>query len=169
MGEVQLWGIDGSLGYQIIDGLSLYGSASYNHSEVQNDIPGGAPGVIVPTAGKELVETPNWTFGTRIEYTLGPVTLGVQGKYVGERWATDINDESASSYTVFDADARYEFAMFGFESFVQLNVINVTDKEYLGSISTSRFAAGPPLNTLGAPQYSVAAPRTFQLSVNATF
>ena len=169
VGEVKLWGVDTSLGYQILDGLSLYGSASYINSEVQDDMPGGAAGVVIPTAGKELVETPDWTLGARVEYEIGPVTMGVQGKYVGERWATDINDEAAPSYTVFDADLRYAFAAFGLDSFVQLNVINVADKDYLGSIPTTRFSAAPPLNTLGPPQYAIGAPRTFQVTINATF
>jgi iron complex outermembrane recepter protein len=169
VGEVKLWGVDGSIGFEPIDGLSLYASASYINSEVQNNIPGSTAGVIVPTAGKELVETPELTFGSRVEYDFGPVTLGVQGKYVGERFATDINDESAPSYTVLDADARYEFSMFGFNSYVQLNVINIADKDYLGSIPTTRFAVGAPLNTQGPPQYQIGAPRTVQLTVNASF
>jgi iron complex outermembrane receptor protein len=145
-------------------GLSLYGSASYNNSEVQENVLLSA-GTPLPTKGKQLVETPEWTFSTRAEYTLGPVVLGVQGKFVDERFSTDVNDQAAPSYTVFDADLRYSFSMFDRESFVQLNVINLADKEYLGSVATSRFSTTP--STL--PLYAVGAPRTFQLTMHTSF
>ncbi|MBB6092968.1 iron complex outermembrane receptor protein [Povalibacter uvarum] len=170
VGDVDLYGFDASLGFDIIENLSLYGSASYIHSEVQNDVL-ISPTVVLPTEGMELVETPEWTLGTRLQYKIGGATLGLQGKYVAERYATDINDESAPSYTVFDADARYDFEMFGMSSFIQLNVINVADKDYLGSVATSRFAsATSPFGSVTQPPlYSVGSPRTFQVTVNASF
>lgn len=164
VGAVDLWGFDGAVGAQVAQGLSLYGSVSYNNSEVQEDLPLSAT-TVLPTAGKQLVETPEWTLGSRAEYVIGRFTFGVQGKYVDERFATDVNDEAAPSYTVFDADARLEFQMFGRESFLQLNVLNLADKEYLGSIATSRFNSTPTR----PPLYAVGAPRTFQLTMRTSF
>lgn len=164
VGPVDLHGVDAALGLELITNLTLYVSASYINSEVQNDIQ-ISPGSFVFSSGKELVETPDWTVGSRIEYAIGPVTLGVQGKFVDDRWATDVNDEAAPEYTVVDADVRYDFRAFGMESFVQLNAINVTDKEYLGSIATSRFFSGPG----SVPLYSVGAPRTLQLTFQTGF
>jgi iron complex outermembrane receptor protein len=164
VGPVDLWGLDLAVGAQVVEGLSLYGSASYNNSEVQENLLLSA-GTPLPTKGKQLVETPEWTFSTRAEYTLGPVVFGVQGKFVDERFSTDVNDQAAPSYTVFDADLRYSFSMFDRESFVQLNVINLADKEYLGSVATSRFSTTP--STL--PLYAVGAPRTFQLTMHTSF
>ena len=68
------------------------------------------------------------------------MVLGVQGKYVDERFATDVNDQAAPSYTVFDADLRYSFPMFGRESFVQLNVINLADKDYTSNVQAQILA-----------------------------
>lgn len=162
--------MDLSAGYEVISGLSLYGSASYNNSEVQNDIQISST-LFAPTAGKELVETPEWTFSSRAQYTIGPFSVGVQGKYVDERWATDINDEKSPSYTIFDADARYDFSAFGMASYVQLNVSNLADKKYIGSINATRFAKnGTPYNaTSGDPQYVIGATRTFQVSFGTMF
>jgi iron complex outermembrane receptor protein len=170
VGAVDLWGFDGAIGTHVLSGLSLYGTASYNNSEVKSNFPFNNA-VIVPTAGKELVETPNWTFGARAEYAIAGLTLGLQGKYVGERWATDVNDQSAPSYNVFDADARYDFRVFGMDSFVQLNVINIADKDYLGSIATSRYSADTTqlYGRLGAPLYAVGAPRTVQVTLRTSF
>jgi outer membrane receptor protein involved in Fe transport len=55
---------------------------------------------------------------------------------------------------------------------VQLNVINLADRQYLGSIPTTRFS-GNPANTFtnvgGPPQYAIGAPRTYQLTLSASF
>jgi iron complex outermembrane recepter protein len=125
--------------------------------------------VLVPTGGRKLVETPDWTFGARAEYRIGDFSLGLQGKYVDDRFSTDVNDEFAPSYTVFDADARYDFEAFGRESYVQVNVINLADKQYLGSVATSRFSATDPAFGPTNPLYAIGAPRTFQLTVRTTF
>ena len=164
VGPVDLYGVDAALGMEIVEDLTVYLSTSYIHSEVQRDIQISATSTVA-SAGKELVETPDWTVGSRIEYAMGPVTLGVQGKYVDDRWATDVNDEAAPAYTVVDADVRYDFKAFGMESFLQVNVINVADRDYLGSIATSRFFSGPG----SLPLYSIGAPRTFQFTFQTGF
>lgn len=169
VGRVDLWGIDAEVGVRATDHLSLYGSASYNNSEVKNDIPFNST-VFVPTAGKELVETPEWTLAARAQYVFGGLQIGLQGKYVGERWATDVNDESAPSFTVLDADLRYAFDAFGLkQTYVQLNVTNLLDRQYLGSIATSRFSADRTQPYGNVPFYSVGAPRTYQLTVGLSF
>ena len=171
VGPVKLYGLDGALGFQVMDGFTLYGTASYNHSKVERDVLFNNAGVIIPTAGKKLVETPDWTYGARAEYKIAGFSVGLQGKYVADRFATDVNDQIAPSYTVFDADARYGFQVWGNETFVQLNAINLTDKQYFGSIATSRFAADTtkPYGLAGPPLYAIGAPRTFQVTVNMTF
>jgi iron complex outermembrane receptor protein len=165
VGPVDLYGFDGAIGATLFTGFSLYGTASYNHSEVQNDVPFNAT-VVIPTAGKKLVETPDWTYGARAQYKIAGFTFGLQGKYVDERFSTDVNDQAAPSYTVFDADANYGFETKTVKFDVQLNLINLADRQYLGSIPTSRFSADPtkPYGTV-APLYAIGAPRTIQLSV----
>ncbi len=163
LGNVKIWGVDAEIGVQPIEDLSFYGSVSYNNSEVQDNILNGA--IVIPTAGKELVETPNWTFAGRAQYTIMGVTLGMQAKYVGERWATDANDQEAPSYVTADANVSYDLGELGFDgSFVQFNVINLFDKDYLGSIPTTRFDATNPGSQ---PLYAVGAPRTLQVTLRA--
>jgi iron complex outermembrane receptor protein len=157
VGKVKLWGIDAALGVEPVEGLSLYATGSYNNSEVQSNVQVNAT-TVASTAGKEVVETPDLTWGGRVEYQLAGFSLGLQGKYVARRWATDVNDQSARPYTTFDVDARYAFSFFGSESYLQLNVLNLTDKQYVGNISTQIST------TTGTPRYSVGAPRTFQAS-----
>ena len=173
VGPVHIWGVEGEAGVKPLEGLSLYGSAAYNHSKVLNDIVFGVvAGVqqIARTAGKKLVETPDWTFSLRAEYEIGMFQFGLQGKYTGDRYATDVNDEKAADYTIFDANARYSFADIGMENaYAQFNVTNLLGKHYLGSISTrvTNVTGAPGFS--GLPTYNIASPRTIQGSLHFEF
>ncbi len=157
VGAVDRWGGELQLGWQINESWSLLNSAAYNGSEVQNNLPGTTLGSFILTAGKEVVETPDWTFTSRVEYEAGPVRLGVQGRYVGDRWRTDINSLAAPDYTVVDFDVRWDF----FENTsVQFNVVNVFDELYIGSMSTANS---------GTPNFNIGAPRTMWLTLRTQF
>ncbi len=175
VGRVDLQGIDLEFGWRPVDGLTLYGSASFTDSEVKRNIPLTAT-TFLPTAGRKLVETPDYTYALRVEYEISGFTIGLQGKRVSDRFSTDVNDEVSPGYTVVDLDARYDFAELGYENVeAQLNVINLLDEEYLGSISSQTNAL--PLIPIGsatvrsgtAPTYSIGAPRTFQFSLKLRF
>ena len=180
IGSVESWGVDGQIAAQVQEIVTLYFSASYLNAEVMDDLRTGAPpttpgGVtnLLPTKGKTLVETPEWQFGLRAE--LEPwqgVRFGLTGKYVDSRYSTDVNDEEAPEYTVWNADMRYDLDRHGFDgSYVQLNLINIFDREYLGNISSQTNARAIPgvTNFVGVPRYSVGAPFTAQLSIHAEF
>lgn len=169
VGQVKQWGIDASLGFQPTDYLLAFFSASYNDSEVQDNV-ALSPTTFALTKGKQLAETPNVTWSSRIEWEfVEGLTFGAQTKYVGERWVTDVNDLKVASYVTTDLDLRLELERFGYKnSNVQLNVINVFDKNYYGSLGTQTSA------TPGTPGYSrsfanVGAPRTVTLTLRAGF
>jgi len=95
------------------------------------------------TSGKFVVETPKWQYGGRVELHIKPVTLGLQAKHVGRRFATDVNDVVVKNYTTFDADARMELPWVpGNKTYLQLNVINLFNEHYFGNLSTSINAYG---------------------------
>mgnify|MGYP002652261779 CR=1 FL=1 len=97
----------------------------------------------------------------RVAYSVGPFDLGLQGKYVGERFSNDINTEVAPDYTTFDLDVRYNLGSLGNGgSYIQFNVINLFDEEYLADISTS---------TTGSASYQLGAPRTATVTLRASF
>lgn len=187
VGSVEMWGFDGQVGFEVTEAFSLYASAAYSKSELQNDIPNGTcdpagptppAACFIPTKGKELVETPEWTFGLRAFYDTELFSLGAQAKYTGERWATDVNDEKTDAYTLVDLDARLKFDRWGFDgSYLQLNVRNVFDEEYLGNISSRENAlpvdiypgAGEFIRNGSAPSYSIGAPRTVMLTLRTIF
>jgi iron complex outermembrane receptor protein len=110
------------------------------------------------TAGKFVVETPEWQYGGRVELDLSPFRVGVQAKHVGSRWATDVNDVKVTGYTTVDADARIGLEkLIGQKSYVQLNVTNLLNEHYFGNLSTqiNAFGAGN-----AAPRFTPASTRS---------
>ena len=179
LGEVQQQGFDASAEWLVMDTLSISGSASYNDSEVQTDVPLSAT-TFLPTTGKKLVETPEWTYALRAAWDITPNwSVGLQGKYVDERFTTDVNDEVVPSYTVVDFDSRYDLTdTFGIRNaFVQFNVTNLFDEEYPASISSGNNAttidvlpgAGVSLRTGQLRTFSLGAPRAMVLTLGTTF
>lgn len=150
VGAVDLWGVEAAVGYQVIDPLFLYAAAAWTDSEVKN-------------TGAAVVDTPEYTFTARGEYDLGPLTLGLQARYVGERQANDANTQVAPDYTVVDFDARYSLGelLGAEETYLQLNVVNLLDEEYPGQMS-SGTGTGNALFNIGAPQ-------TVMVSLRAQF
>jgi iron complex outermembrane receptor protein len=183
VGTVELQGVDVELGARPFDGFTVYASASYNDSELQDNIQVGTSGGfpnLLPTKGKVLTETPEWTFGGRMAYTIENLTFGLQGKHVGERFSTDVNDEIAPSYTIFDANVVVDMTPWGLaDTLIQVNGTNIFDEVYVGSISSrSNAITIPDTNLLApgnqpangsSPTYNLGAPQTFQVQVRTKF
>jgi iron complex outermembrane receptor protein len=147
VGDVKIDGVDMQVGQRLGSAVTLSASASYITTELQENLLNaiithpdtGLPDrLLVPLQGKELVETPKWTFALRMDLDVTDNWhVGLQGKKVDDRFATDLNNEVSPGYTVFDLDMDYEFKFRGFESAVlQLTVSNLLDEEYLGTISS---------------------------------
>lgn len=180
IGSVELQGVDAQIGFEPVDGLSLYASASYTESEMQNNIPLGVTSFL-PTQGRELVETPDWTYAARAEWDVNDYfSIGLQAKYVGDRFSTDVNDQVSPSYTVADLDARLELGFLGLEnSMIQLNIVNLFDEEYLGGISSRENALtildidpvtpGNQSRSGSQPTYALGAPRTAMVTLRTEF
>jgi iron complex outermembrane receptor protein len=180
IGAVTLQGFDAEIGWRVTEEFFLYASTSYNDSEVGSDVPLGATSRL-PTAGKKLVETPDWTAALRGTYDVTPdLRVGLQGKYVGERYSTDVNDQSVDSYVTVDADMQLDLAAFGLSNMLlQLNATNLFDEQYLGNISSQTNAltitdvdpvtAGNQSRSGSSPTYSVGAPQAFQVQLKTKF
>lgn len=208
VGAVKQQGFDGQLGYIFSDSFALNLSASYNASELQdnllvsnfnctsaNQVVGTTPvcpvspaftaiPLFLQTKGKTLVETPDWTFSARGDWDVTKdLSVGLQAKYVGERFATDNNDEVSDSYIVADLNARYDLTeRFGIRgAYVQVNINNLFDEEYLGNISTGsnalpylsttdpRVPAATANRTGFARTYSIGSPRNAQITLGLKF
>jgi iron complex outermembrane receptor protein len=178
IGSVTLQGIDAEIGWKATDTFFVYASTSYNKSEVNDDIPLSAT-TFLPTKGKEIVETPEWTASLRGVYEVDEfVRLGMQGKYVGDRWSTDVNDEIAEAYITVDADLQVDLDIIGLgDMLLQMNATNLLDEDYLGNIGTQQNAQlvdidpGVGVNNKAAQtvRYQVGSPQTFQIQLKTKF
>jgi iron complex outermembrane receptor protein len=170
VGSVELQGIEASVGWSPIEALSLYASASFLDSELQENYRFNAAGDLLMTQGKELVETPGTMFSARASYKFNDMfSAGVQGKYTGERWITDVNDMKSDAFTVVDVDARIDFAPMGYDgAFLQFNVTNVFDEKYYGGLGT-RASATPGTLGYGVPFGQIGAPRTWMATLRMAY
>lgn len=184
VGDVDIAGVDASAAWRPVQDLSLYGSVGYTNAELQDDIlfsrvistVGGVTTTTLnylPTKGKTLTETPEWTVAGRAEYRIAGFQLGLQAKYVTERFTTDVNDDKSDDYTVVDADVSYALDRFGYPGVrVRANVSNLLDERYLGNINSQTNSAPIPssrITSFGTPTFSLGAPRSFQISLQARF
>ena len=111
--------------------------------------------------GKQLVETPEWTYAARMDLAVtDDLDIGLQAKKVGDRYSTDLNDEIAPGYTVVDVDLNWGFQLPGFErAEFQFNVTNLLDEEYFGNISSGAGGTSVGFFSIGAPRTVVASLR----------
>ena len=152
IGDVDSYGVDASIAFKPTQVISLYAFGSYIDTEIKNDLV-ISPTVTLATGGKFMPETPQWQLGGRAQFTLGPIELGGQVKWVDDRFATELNDIRVKGYTLVDLDARFSLASFGLEkSWLQLNVSNLFDTFYFGNLSTQPQASNNPNFSVGAPR-----------------
>ncbi len=182
IGTVKGKGVDVGIAIRPLDWFTFQGNGSYNDSTLRDDIQVSST-LFLPTSGKRVVETPKWTLGYRAQVEFGPASAGLQVKYVSDRFATDLNDIRSQAYTTADFDARFELEQFGMKnSWLQINVTNIFDRFYFGNLGTQ--IAGPNNNGLvlvpglaanaaipggSAPNFSLAAPRTFSGTLRIGF
>lgn len=181
VGKVKTRGFEGSVGWAVTDTFSLYGSTTYTDAKLQENQVRGAT-TFLQTKGKNVVETPEWMYTARADWDMNDLlSFGLQAKYVGKRFTTDVNDEAVPSYTTLDFDARMDLTSFtGLrDTYAQFNITNLTDEVYAVNISSGQnallttlvdangAAAGTQTGTLRS--FGIAAPRTAVLTVGAKF
>jgi len=170
VGAVKIKGVDAQVQAQFTEAFAGYFSAAYTDAKLQDDLFISTALGYAATKGKQVVETPEWTFAGRLTYDIGPVALGVQAKYVGERWATDVNDLKVDAFTVVDIDVRYDLAALGWKnSYVQLNVTNLFDEQYYSVLSGTTTSATPGAAGYAQPYAYVGAPRAAVVSLKTSF
>jgi iron complex outermembrane receptor protein len=175
VGNVRLYGVDAQIGAKPIEHLATTAFFGYEKSRVEQNIAfntgtAAAPVLVYePLQGKELIETPEIELGGRVQYEFFPgATIGLQGKYVGSRWVTDVNDLKVPGYTTFDLDMRYDLSHFFPRSYIQFNATNILNKRYYGSLnSAGSIDTSKPWG--GSPYFDEGAPRTATVTIRAAF
>ncbi|NWH07585.1 MAG: TonB-dependent receptor [Alphaproteobacteria bacterium] len=163
IGGVVIQGVELEVGTAPWEGFTFYASATYTDSELQDDLANGVSGGIIrylPTAGKELTDTPEWLLAASIGYENSGFFASITPKYVDERFFTLMNDGSVDSYVTVDASLGYRFdESWGMMKGAKITLFgrNLFDEDYLGQIeSTSTPNATSQLATDGVYVFSAA-------------
>ena len=136
VGRVRIKGLEAQLDVQPVEWFSFRGFGSYIDAKYRDNL-ALSPTVVLPLAGNRLVETPKWQYGGRAQAGLDGYSLAATYKHVSSRTATDLNDVVVDGYDVLDLDARIGLGGVGLpRTYLQFNVNNVLNKQYLGSISS---------------------------------
>ena len=190
LGTVHRYGIDADLSAQIIPDLMFRIYGSYLWSDIRGDVLAGECTVVTatcPTIGAPIFARTDgnresgaavYTFGGRLQGTLGPVEIGIQAKRTGPRYVNDenlpitlctvafrnvrectgtlfeVNPRRAPAYTTVDLDVRVPMGWAGLndETFFQLNVTNLFDEFYVGGFGGSLLNNTVPFAQIGAPR-----------------
>ena len=178
IGDVQIYGLDLELGAHPFEHFSVYASAELSKSDVKsNEIvaTSGALPLALPTAGKELVLTPDRQFSADARYDFGWLDTGMSVKYTSKRFIDDMNSASMPDTTVVNWDARMPITWWGVQNtYLQVNVLNLTNTRQplrVSSVSNANPVVLTPTYTKPATAYYYYynAPRTLSLTLHAQF
>jgi iron complex outermembrane receptor protein len=179
VGEVKRNGFEGSAAWTPLSNLVLNGSVTYTDAVFQDNLEyaktAAGVGRYLMTKGKQLTEMPKWMGTAGVNYqATSRLNIDVTAKYVGDRFTTDVNDEVAEGFVKVDAAIRYDLPVLKQGTYLQLNVVNLLDEQYLGSITSQNNAFAYVDNTgatktVSRPFINVGAPRTFVLSLRTAF
>ncbi len=164
-------GVDFEFNYKATDELNLYANAGYDHARITSDIPVG--GGFAPTTNKQLSETPKWTLRGRVQYAVIPeLRFAIESEYTSRRNQTEDNNAFVPDYYTVNADVAYDLDKLGLVgSSLRLNVDNLFDKHYFGSLGTQTCWT-PGTQTSGCTSFPTAylgSPRTLQLTLTAVY
>ncbi|QGZ38578.1 iron complex outermembrane receptor protein [Pseudoduganella flava] len=147
VGKVATRGIEALAVWKIAPSLSWFNTATYNDSQYKSNYTDN--GKLVATDGKQVVDAPKKMFNTELAYDANGYFARLGAKYTDKRYYTYLNDASVPSYWLANLAAGYKFgavAMLKDVTF-QVNVTNLFDKSYFGSIGTNGFSTSDPQGT----------------------
>ncbi len=165
--------------YKLTQQISLYGSATYLNSKIDNDFR-FSQGIYLPTTGKQFPGSPRWLGAFQTQFTQGPYYAFINAKYTGKVFDTLVNDDRIPGYTLVNLGTGYTFPSAGYikDPTIRANIFNLFSKKYLslnsGSGNSFKLNSVPivtPGGTKAAeiPNFYVGSPITFTVSLGASF
>ena len=144
-------------------------NVSYNSAKFQDDVlnyrsSATAAPVTLGIAGKKVPDFPDWVVqgGVTLEPFDG-LLMNVSARHLESRFTNFINSEKVGGYTIVNAyvDIGDGFSAGPFSQIkARVNVDNLFDKDYLGTINTTVTTAA---------SFRPAPPRTIQFTISADF
>lgn len=163
-GGVKNQGLELEMGTKPKHGWSFYGSLSIQDSVIQDNLQ-SASTTTLATSGKQFPLAPKYMSGLSAQYSEGPFTAQLRGKYTGKVYSTLMNDDNVGGYTVFDLYAGYklESSTFLKNPIIKFNVSNLFNREYMSPTGSSNSYSAT------GTRYYIGAPRMTSLALQADF
>jgi len=178
IGSVKQQGFDAEASIKFLENFKLYGSYTYTQSKLESNFDAGDDGVY-PTNGKDMINAPRNIGHLVLSYDNGPFWASLGASFHGSFYGDFMNTEKNGGYTTFNFNAGYHFSDFAswFRSpYIKLNFANITDKHALTfATNSATLASGTVRDANGVklftttPTYSLLEPRTFMVTVGASF
>ncbi|WP_243041724.1 TonB-dependent receptor [Dyella sedimenti] len=180
--RVKMQGFNAEGSFNFTEQWKVYGSYTYTQAKVESNFDSGDDGIFA-TKGKTLFNTPRNLANLRLSYNNGPFWANVSAKYRSSIYGDYMNTERAGGYTTFNFNAGYHFGDLGnwlTKPYIKLNVANIMDhRAFTNANNASAYLASNPGNLIkgldgtklytSAPYYSLLQPRTFMVTVGASF
>jgi hypothetical protein len=134
-------GVDLEAGLRPWNHFSPYASFEYLHATQDNNFAITTPtgGIdYLPTAGKTAIRSPAVTAGLALNYDDGSLFSTLTVKYVASQYGTFTDDQKMPGYATADFTIGYRFPKIGFNGRpeLRLNIINLTDNNYLSGVAS---------------------------------
>jgi len=167
VGSVKSTGVETGVNWMLNDMLTWYNSASLNLSTYEDDFTSGT--TLVRTGGKTVTDSPEWMYTSELGLETESVFAKLNFKYTGERQYTYLNEGSVSSFSIVNLALGYRFGDLGFANDLtaQLDVTNLTDKDYIATVGSGGFGNSDLAGT--AQTLLPGAPRQVFFSLKAAF
>lgn len=147
VGEVETRGLEALAVWKIAPAVSWFNTFTYNDSTYESNYTDN--GRLVAVKGKQVVDAPKKMFNTELAYDAGGFFARLGAKYTDRRYYTYLNDNSVPSYVLANLSGGYRLGSAGMlkDLTVQVNVTNLFDRRYFGTIGSNGFSASDPQGT----------------------
>lgn len=167
VGSITTNGVEMAGTFHLTPEVSLFGSYAYTDAQYDQDV---LSGVVFPTAGKQVVDTPKHLLNAELAYDNGNLFARIAMNHQSRRYYTYTNDNFVPGRTLVDATLGYRFTdgqgiMSGLE--LQLNATNLFDKRYVATLGQNGLTFNDPGGTLQS--MLVGAPQQFFVSARVRF
>lgn len=153
-GEARSYGLEFGSSYQASNKLNLNLALSYSDTSFTSDVQTGV-NTVVAAKGKQLPDRPKFYGSVSAVYDLNGYRIAPVVRYLGKRYADVLNQYSVDATWLADLSVTKGVVMGPHKLQFSLSAMNLFDKKYISTISTS------DVNTnQGAPTYLVGATRS---------
>jgi iron complex outermembrane receptor protein len=164
VGSVESYGVEVSGVWKPSDLFYVNANVTYNIAEFKDDIARFSAGNPLRIAGKRLPDNAEWLVQAGVTVEPFPwLVANLSARYLSDRFTNFINTEKTGGYTILNAyvDIGDEFAIGPLKNVrARFNVDNLTDEDYLGTITTS---------VTGLASFRPGPPRTYQFTLSTDF